>query len=130
MWPDKVLKDGSLAEVDGKTVPAGYKGVYEAEKASGTKGAGYLVNTASRMFVRFNPKMGGAAGEKERAADKKEAKAKAEEKNVDKILLDMSRLAKLLSKADLRSWLDTDPSVIAAMGEDDNDDDDDILSGL
>jgi hypothetical protein len=82
------------------------------------------------MFVRFNPKMGGAQGEEARAkaaAAKKEASAPVD---LDKVFIELSRLAAKLSKQDLRAWLDSDKSVLAAMDDTDNSSDEDILANL
>jgi len=133
MWPNKTDKDGAPFEVDGYTVPAGYKGVYEAEKANGLTGAGHMVNRAARMFSKLNPNAFKKNPEKETA--KTAVKSTVDEKSVDKILAEMSRLAAKLKLEDLKSWLETDKSVIAAMDESDpleslDNDETDLLSAL
>lgn len=132
MWPNKTDKDGVPFEVDGYTVPAGYKGVYEAEKANGLTGAGHMVNRAARMFSKLNPNAFKKNPEKE--PTKTAVKSTVDEKSVDKILAEMSRLAAKLKLEDLKSWLETDKSVIAAMDESDPleslGQEDDLLSAL
>jgi len=132
MWPNKTDKDGVPFEVDGYTVPAGYKGAYEAEKANGLTGAGHMVNRAARMFSKLNPNAFKKDPTKETA--KTAVKSTVDEKSVDKILAEMSRLAAKLKLEDLKSWLETDKSVIAAMDESDPleslNEENDLLSAL
>lgn len=120
-WPDKLNNKGEAIAVDGLTCPAGYKSVYDMEREAGTKGVGHMVNTASRMFAKFNPEL---KQKREEALAKKAAEsasnagaATASEKTVDEILLAMSKLAAKLSPEDLKSWLETDPSVMPIWDE-------------
>ena len=116
MWPDKKNKDGIPFEVDGFTVPAGYKGVYEAEKEQGLQGAGYMVNRASRMFTKLNPEMKPGQNKGKGAVPTNESETQSE-KDVNKIFVEMSRLAKKLSKENLKAWLNADMSVLPILNE-------------
>lgn len=117
VWPDKMNKDGVPFEVDGYTVPAGYKGVYEAEKEKGLKGAGYMVNRASRMFTKLNPAMsGGAAKDGGKGTPSNEPET-VNEKAQNKIMISMSTMAAKLTKENLKAWLDSDKSVLPILNE-------------
>jgi hypothetical protein len=112
-WTDKKDTKGNLAHVDGLTVPAGYKSVYDAEVTNGLKGAGHFVNRAARMFTRLNPNSATRAAKP--STGPKASEQSATEQSADKIIEQLSKLAKKLSPQDLRSWLEADSSVVPVL---------------
>ena len=134
-WPEKLNKDGIPFEVDGFTVPAGYKGVYDAEAASGHDGPGHLVNRAARMFTKLNPdakKRATTSGGTGLPADSKNTASDKTPFNPEKAMAEMSRLAAKLSPEDLKSWLNSDQSVLPILNEmiEEAGSQEDLLAGL